>query len=152
MAAREQLLSRHGRQIDVYRLPFHSQAVAEMAISLLLASFKQLVAADRDMRRGVPMTSKSALLFAGKVVLVLGLGEVGERVASCCHALGMSVSGIRRTPEKGAPPFVRLHRTEEFEDQLRVSDALVVCLPLTGDTHHLIAQARARSFPRDRFW
>jgi phosphoglycerate dehydrogenase-like enzyme len=82
----------------------------------------------------------------GRVLGVVGLGPIGREVARLGAALGMRVVGLRRTPCGDEPcetwPMERLH------DLLAGADAVVLALPLTADTRHLIGtDALARLKP-----
>ena len=83
------------------------------------------------------------MILAGKTALLLGLGAIGSRVASVCHALGMEVHAVRRRTDRPHPPHVEVHPSGALSDLLPCADALLVCLPLTPDTRGLIG---AREF------
>jgi len=40
----------------------------------------------------------------GRTVAVVGLGNIGAMIARFCHALGMHVIGVRRSPQRPADP------------------------------------------------
>ncbi|TIC88835.1 2-hydroxyacid dehydrogenase [Nocardioides sp. GY 10113] len=80
-------------------------AVAEHAIALLLAVRRQVVAADRYVQEGrwprgpFPLTGQ----VAGSHVGILGLGRIGQAVATRVEALGATVSYHNRRPVPGVP-------------------------------------------------
>jgi len=86
---------------------------------------------------------------SGRVLAVVGLGPIGLEVARLGQAFGMRVIGLRRTPGGDEPcetwPLSRL------DELLPLADYLVLALPLTPATRHLIdARALARLRPSAR--
>jgi len=68
---------------------------------------------------------------------VFGLGGIGNAVARRALALGMSVSGVRRRPEKGGPPPSRMSWVGKLTDLPKLaagSDVLVIAAPHTNET------------------
>ena len=123
-------------------------AVAQTAIMFMLALSRDMpghFAAQRE-RRWTPAHGED---LEGKVVGVVGLGPIGLEVARLARALGMRVVGMRRLPVGDEPcetwPMARL------EELLALADYVVLALPLTPDTQHLIdARAIARMRPGAR--
>ena len=115
-----------------------ARSVAQMAILLMLAQARGLpshVVAQRE-RRWAPAQGED---LEGKVVAVVGLGPIGVEVARLAQALGMRVIGMRRRPVGDEPcetwPMARL------AELLAVADYVVLALPLTPETHHLVDAA-----------
>ena len=71
---------------------------------------------------------------------VVGLGPIGEAVARLGAALGMRVTGLRRTPRGDEPCEAR--PMTALAELLPEVDALVIAVPLTETTRNLI-DARA---------
>src|SRR5262249_26228464 len=70
----------------------------------------------------------------GKTLLVVGLGEIGREVARLADAFGMRVLAARRTADEGAAG------PEQLPDLVTEADAVVVTLPLTGQTRGLLGR------------
>ena len=79
--------------------------------------------------------------LAGATVAVLGLGAIGSTVARICRAgFGMRVVGLVRTP--GPRPHVdRAFERRELAGALAEADAVVLALPLTPATEHIVDAA-----------
>jgi phosphoglycerate dehydrogenase-like enzyme len=80
---------------------------------------------------------------------VLGLGGIGNAVARRARALGMTVSGVRRHPERGGPPGV--HWVGGLHDLPRLaaeSDCLVIAAPHTTETAGAVGRAVLERLPR----
>ncbi len=122
------------RNILIYSTPGAPvDAVVEMTLGLMLATLRQIPAADRALRNGKWPRHKGVLLKSS-VVGILGLGRIGFRVAELCARTGARVIGhdpvVRQTPE--AVEWVDL-------DTL-VSEAGLISLhiPYNDATHHLV--------------
>lgn len=75
----------------------------------------------------------------GKVLAVLGLGAVGREIAKRGKQFGMNVIGMKRTP--GPVQNVdTVFRSDELEKLIPLADYLVVALPLTAETTHLLGE------------
>ncbi len=87
--------------------------------------------------------------LAERTLGVVGLGPIGLEVARLGQAFGMRVIGLRRTP-RGDEPCETWPLSRRFELFEQVDD-LVLAVPLTPETHHLIdAEAIARIKPGAR--
>lgn len=115
----------------------HSGPLAEFAMFGILAFAKRLprLLADTAARRWdhYPMTELS-----GQTVLVIGLGAIGTEVARLGAAFGMRVIGMNRTGSGNVPHVEEVHPSSSLADLLPDVDAVVVTLPLTDQTHHMI--------------
>jgi D-2-hydroxyacid dehydrogenase (NADP+) len=84
----------------------------------------------------------------GKTVAVVGMGNVGQEVARLSKALNMRVLGVRRSGEpleSGDYVADEIVAPLELLSVLSRSDFVVVCLPLTEESHHLIGELALRS-------
>ena len=75
-------------------------AVAEHATMLMLALGRRVVALDAAVKSGrwAVRDGYVGTELRGKRLGVIGLGDIGRRVAAIAGALGMEVSGWNRTP------------------------------------------------------
>jgi phosphoglycerate dehydrogenase-like enzyme len=77
--------------------------------------------------------------LAGKTVALVGVGGIGEAVAQRALGFGCTVRALRRRPEQGAPPGVKL--ATDLPDLLASADHLVLAAPATTATEHLLDDA-----------
>jgi phosphoglycerate dehydrogenase-like enzyme len=125
----------------------HAQSLAEFALFGLLAGAKSLPRLERQ---------KAARAWSGRwtmgqlseqTVLVIGLGSIGRRTAVMLAALGVTVWGTSRH-ETSVEGVTRIVHPGELTDVVGLVDAIVVTLPGTDDTEHLInAELLARVAP-----
>ncbi len=79
----------------------NADAVAEFALALLLAPYKRVTQYSEKMKRGDYRRDVAIPLLSGRKVAVLGLGEIGTRVARALAALGLRCGASRRAPKRG---------------------------------------------------
>lgn len=79
--------------------------IADLALALLLAAARQVVSADRFVRRGewpagrFPVTQR----VSGTRLGIVGLGRIGRAVATRALAFGMSIAYTGRAPKADVP-------------------------------------------------
>ncbi|WP_348635142.1 D-2-hydroxyacid dehydrogenase [Paenibacillus sp. PvP091] len=69
----------------------------------------------------------------------MGVGAIGEETARLAKAFGMNVLGFRRSG-KSSPYVDRMYDRHGLDELLAASDYIVVTLPLTKETGHLIGR------------
>jgi len=77
----------------------------------------------------------------GKVMGVVGYGEIGRECALLAHALGMRIHAARRKPEQSEndPILDRIFSTDDLLQMLAEVDVLVAAAPLTPATKHMLS-------------
>ena len=136
------------RGIAVCNLPgTNAQAVAEMALLLMLATLRRLPQFDASLRAGgwaaSPEVQDHLGELHGRTVGLVGYGDIPKRLAPVLAALGCRVLYTARSPKPGAVgDFV------DLPTLLAQSDVISLHVPLTPETTHLIdAAAIARMKP-----
>jgi phosphoglycerate dehydrogenase-like enzyme len=127
----------------------HASAIRDHVLAMILAFERDLPRLFRQQAAGRWEQFPSGSLD-GRTVGVLGLGEVGRPIATACHALGMRVLGVRRTPcpPAGVQGVDQVFTPAELARVLESSDYVVVAVPLTPETRGLVdATALARLRP-----
>jgi phosphoglycerate dehydrogenase-like enzyme len=126
----------------------NSQAVAEMALALMLAVLRRLSYLDPLTRRGEGWAPDPDLIdgageIAGRTVGFVGYGASASRLGIALEALGAQVIYTARSAKPGLPG-----RFVSFEALLAEADIVSLHLPLTPETKGLIgAQAFAAMRP-----
>ncbi|QQS20001.1 glycerate dehydrogenase [Candidatus Saccharibacteria bacterium] len=113
---------------------FNSQAVAEHAMTLLMAANRNLIVGIDELRAGKwsPQTLIGYELDSKKLGLI-GYGNVGTRIEKISIGLGMSVS---YTNSKST--------SDEVDELLSSSDFIIICAPLNDGTRNLVDDRRLK--------
>jgi phosphoglycerate dehydrogenase-like enzyme len=137
--------------IAVYNLHHNAIPVAEMALTLLLAAAKTVVPADRRLRNhdwSIRYQKDRPELLHGKTALILGYGAVGREAGRLCRGIGMRVMATRRrVPRESCHEDADVYPADALHRLLPQADALIICLPLTGDTDGLIGATQLSLLP-----
>ena len=116
-------------------------AVAEYTLLLMLAALRRLPEAHTSLaggqwRSGLYAYSESGGEIAGSVVGVVGLGEIGRRVAASVRAMGATV--IAHDPHTTSSDGIELVALGELLDR---ADIVTLHARLTPETRHMIGAA-----------
>ena len=117
----------------------HGGTLAEFAVFGVMAGAKELPRLLADQRDRVWPDRWEMRQIDEMTVLIVGLGGIGSECARRFHALGAQVWGTTRSgdPVEGVDRLVPL---DALVDAVREVDAIVVTLPGTAQTHHLIGE------------
>lgn len=115
-----------------------SPVIAEHMVAMMLSLARGLPQFAKRMpdgdwqRRGDVANNLQSI--AGKQLLVVGLGGIGTEIARRAAALGMRVSGTRRSSRSG-PDFVEyVGLSDELPELAAKADFVINALPLTAET------------------
>ena len=126
------------RKIAVTNTPnVLNDAVADIAMALIMATQRSLINADSHVRTGRWSTGPFPLgrSLAGQTLGIAGLGSIGEDIATRALASKMKIAYHNR--HKKDLPFVYF---ESIEELARNSDILLCMLPGGADTENVINQ------------
>lgn len=115
---------------------YSTQAVAELAIGMMIALYRKIVRGDAITRMCEDRQGMLGGELCGKTVGVIGLGAIGQRVARLANAFGCTVLGYNRSRK----PVEQVTQVDK-EELLTRSDIITVHLPLTPETRHFIGTA-----------
>jgi D-3-phosphoglycerate dehydrogenase len=118
----------------------NANSVAEHALGMLLTLSKRILEADRVLRREANV-NRNALIgneVGGKTIGIVGLGNVGRRIAELCKGL-LHMKVIAYDPYLSAEEMAaRGGEKVELDDLLRRSDFVSISCPLTKDNRGMI--------------
>ena len=130
------------RGLELARIPQPgAQAVAEMSFALMLALSRNLFEADRSMRQGRWAKHElTGYLLKGKVLGIIGVGNIGTRVAEMGVSWGLEVIGCveHHSAERVARLSQKSIRLLDFDEVIPAADYVSVHVPLKESTRNLI--------------
>lgn len=135
------------RGIPVYVTPgANAQSVAEMTLGLMFAAARKIAWMDSELRAGKWTRAQDGLQLQGRTLGLVGFGQIGQRVANVCIALGMKV--VAFDPALGGhSPLPQVTLVSSIEELLPHTDVLSLHVPLTARTHGMIGAAQLLMLP-----
>ena len=127
------------RGITVCNTPgVNARAVAEHAITLMLATARRITKIDREMREG-KWPREMLMQCLGKTLGVFGTGRIGQRVIEIAHALGMDVLAWSARGDQAH--ITRLGARPATKDELlKAADVISLHLRLEGGTRGFLSR------------
>jgi len=138
------LASANARGVLVANLPgSNAQSVAEYCVLAMLMLARNIAAINAAMHTRpwdeARRLAAPAREITGLTVGVVGVGEIGRRVAQiCARGFGMRVLGNQRRLDRLPPEAQGAH----LDELVAQSDFIVIACPLNPQTHHLFDAAR----------
>ena len=119
----------------------NSWTVADHTLLMMLSLYKRLIPADKATREGrwrEPIDGFNTFEMANKLVGILGIGNVGRKVARRVQAFDAQVQYYDKFPLDPARERELKVKRVSLDELFRTSDILSCHTPLTPETHHLI--------------
>lgn len=109
----------------------HGGSTAELAVAGILSLVRRLphFLGEQVAARWSPETTED---IDGKRLLVLGSGDIARRAAAALEVFGATTTFVGRSAREG------VHAIDEVPSLLPDADIVVVALPLTDATRHLV--------------
>ncbi|HSD04224.1 MAG TPA: D-2-hydroxyacid dehydrogenase [Nitrosopumilaceae archaeon] len=127
-------------------------AVAELVLGLMLSLAREIPRADREIRNGNWL--KKELMgteLSGKYLGIVGLGNIGKRLAKHARALNMNIIGYDVIPiPDDFSREVGLVKTD-LDTLLSSADYVSFHVPFTNETHHLVNSQRINKMKKTAY-
>lgn len=129
-------VTEHGIEIHnargVYSIP-----MAEFALGGVLQLYKQFSFFKENQKAHKWEKHRGLMELYGKTVSIIGCGSVGTECAQRFHAFGCKVVGVDLFVRRDGC-YDAMFSLEQLGEVLRITDILVLTLPLTQNTRHII--------------
>jgi phosphoglycerate dehydrogenase-like enzyme len=115
----------------------HGGPLAEFAVLGLLSLTRDLrrIQADQAARRWSHYATED---LQDKRLVVLGTGAIGAQIARVASAMGMRTVGVNSSGGTATEPFDELRDAADLATVVSGANALVVTVPLTAQTRHMV--------------
>jgi phosphoglycerate dehydrogenase-like enzyme len=132
----------------------HAVPIGEYVIGAMIAFAKGFPRSFRSQQENTWRPYIAGEL-EGATVGIVGLGAIGRHVARLAKAFGMRVIATRRSQDErmpgvdcGEPDVDDMYRRDELHALLSESDYVVLAVPLTEESRHLIGEAELSAMKR----
>ncbi|WP_054025042.1 D-2-hydroxyacid dehydrogenase [Bacillus sp. FJAT-28004] len=117
----------------------HAFPISETILAMMLAFSRKLHLSIRHQIQNTWKSTGELNEIHGRTMGVIGVGEIGEETARLGKAFGMKVLGVRRSGEPSQ--YVdQMFDNLGLDEVLRLSDYIIVTLPLTPETYRLFGR------------
>jgi lactate dehydrogenase-like 2-hydroxyacid dehydrogenase len=130
----------------------NAAAVADLAVTLMLAVTRRVIPADEFVRNGSWAASKPSPLLRpqpgnpGRRVGIYGMGEIGRKIAARMAAFETEVGYFSRS--RHDVPYRYFPSLEQLADWCSV---LMIAVRASGETHHAVNAAVLQKLGKDGF-
>jgi phosphoglycerate dehydrogenase-like enzyme len=143
------------RRIAVANVPTagtgNAESVAEWCVMAAISVSRRLPLAQETIRTGGTWGTPLGRALMGRTAGIVGLGGIGQALASRLRPFGMRLIGLRRSADLALAERLGMEWVggpERLPELLRQSDYLFLCAPLTGSTRNLIDEDALAMLPR----
>jgi len=121
----------------------NADAVSHHAMGLVLALARQLHHArdqqhNRHWRPMISDLSQREDDLCGQTMLIIGLGEIGSRLARLAKAFEMKVLGVKQDVASHDGTADEVYAPDQLQSVLARADFVVLCCPLNRSTREMI--------------
>ena len=120
----------------------NAQSVTEMALGLMFAAARRIAWMDAELRAGRWSRVQDGIELHGRTLGLIGLGEVGQRVARVALALGMPVVAFDPGVSTVPAGLEGLRLLPSVDEVVCIADVLSLHVPLNAATCGLMNAAR----------
>ena len=127
-------------------------AVAELVLGMMLSLAREIPRADREIRNGKWLKKElMGIELSGKYLGIVGLGNIGKRLAKLARGLNMNIIGFDVMPI--ADDFARdvgLIKAD-IDTLISSADFISFHVPLTETTYHLVNAKRISTMKKSAY-
>ncbi len=130
----------------------HDESVGETVAGYMLAFARRLhqYARQQDGKRWERPAWDVPFTLAGESICVVGLGTLGRGIVRRADAMGMDVTGVRRT-ETPVEGVRRVYASDDLREAISEATFVALATPLTGETRGLIGEAELTTMDEDGY-
>lgn len=119
---------------DVYCVP-----IAEFVVCSILSMYKRIYYFYNNKSKKIWKKNRELYELFGKKICIIGCGNIGKECAKRLDAFGCEITGIDIYTFKNKY-FNEIKEMTEIENEISKSDIIILALPLTKNTRHIISK------------
>ncbi|MGI5837564.1 MAG: D-2-hydroxyacid dehydrogenase [Chloroflexota bacterium] len=129
----------------------HGAAMVEYALCTMVMLARRIPMILRESQQKQWKPGRLRLYYGdelwGKTLGILGLGAIGQRVATVAKALGMQVLGLRRSGQAGGKVegVDNIYSPDGILEMLPQCDFVLIAVPFTRETRNMIGEREFRA-------
>ncbi|MCZ2497528.1 hydroxyacid dehydrogenase [Xylophilus sp. Kf1] len=136
------------RGIPVYVTPgANAPSVAEMTLGLMFAAARRIGWMNDELHAGRWSRAQDGIELRGRTIGLVGFGQVGQRVAVVCQAIGMQVVAFDPALAGRPASVAGVRMVDSLDALLPMADVLSLHVPLNRHTRGLIGAAQIERLP-----
>lgn len=118
---------------------YGDNAIAEHSLALLMSVVRNIPEHDLNVKQGIWDQSRQGIEISGKTVGLIGLGNIGVKMARICKGIGLNVLCWTRRPDPGRARQAGVTFVE-LEELLKKSDFISLHLNYNKETRGFIGR------------
>jgi phosphoglycerate dehydrogenase-like enzyme len=126
----------------------NARAVAEHVLALILCWYKNIIKLNTAMKRGKFVVDYKGSELSGKVIGVVGLGNIGREVVKMARAIDLEVIGYHYRQTAGIADIERV----ELHPLLKRADIVTIHVALNDRTQHMIGKKELALMKNNAFF
>lgn len=128
---------------DVYSVP-----MAEWVVLKILELYKQSHFFYKNQLNHEWNKNRRLLELSGATACIVGYGSVGKKVSKLLKAFDIKVVGVGKSEEYDSTYLDKYVLIDDLNSVLRISDIVILTLPLTDETKYLIDKESLENFKK----
>jgi D-2-hydroxyacid dehydrogenase (NADP+) len=136
----------------------HASNIAEHVLAMMLVLARHLpgliLAQAKHQWKEEETQGRMGEMFelGDQTLLVVGYGDIGQRLAKIAAGIGMTVDAVKRTTNSDRDAFTReIAPIDDLKRLLATADHVAICLPLTSETRQLFDPERIAAMKTGSF-
>lgn len=125
---------------------FHGPQMSELAILMMLSALRNFPEMVSNQKKNVWERWPQALMHS-KTACIVGLGAIAEGLCERLNAFGMNVVGVSNGRDS-VSGFSKIYKRNALCKAASVSDFMVVLVPYSEQTHHIIDDDVLEAMPK----
>ncbi|WP_137123179.1 2-hydroxyacid dehydrogenase [Segeticoccus rhizosphaerae] len=125
----------------------HDASTAELAVALMLASLRGIPQFVRAQEQATWAPDHTRRSLADRKVLIIGYGSIGHAIARRLDGFEASMTAVATRARSGDDLVPHVHGIDELPALLPRHDVVVLIVPLTPSTRHLVDREFLAALP-----